>query len=73
MTNLEMYLDAQTTNPTHFCLIQEFSSTEICQFWVKIWLMFQNLAKASSLCSMSYELIMKYGIAKGAYYTHDPL
>jgi hypothetical protein len=73
MTNLEMYLDAQTMNPTHFFPVQGFSSTEICQFWVKTGLMFQNLAKASSPCSMSYESIMKYGITKGAYYTHDPI
>jgi hypothetical protein len=73
MTNFDMYLDVQTMNPTHFCPVQGFSSTEICQFWVKTWLMFQNLAKASSRCSRSYESIMKNGITKGAYYTHDPI
>jgi hypothetical protein len=73
MTNLEMYLEAQTMNPTHFCPVQGFSSTEICQFWVKTRLIFQNLAKAFSPRSMSCESVMKYGITKGAYYTHDPI
>jgi hypothetical protein len=68
-----MYLDVQTMNPTHFCPVQGFSSTEICQFQFKTWLMYQNLAKASSPCSMSYESIMKFCITKGAYYTHDSI
>jgi hypothetical protein len=52
MTNLEMYLDAQTMNPTHFCPIQGFSSTEICQFWIKCFGTLLRLPPPA-LCPMS--------------------
>jgi hypothetical protein len=54
MTNLEMYLDAQTMIPTHFCPVQGFPNTEICQFWVKTGLMF-------------FQFLLPYPLIPGMY------
>ena len=55
MTNLERYLNAQTMNPTHFCPVQVFSSTEICQFWVKTGLM------------VFFQFLLPYPLIPGMY------